>query len=96
MIFRAIFWIGLVWLLVSHEPDLGLGRPGAGASLTSPVMSSSSANGILRLEGPCRSPACAGALAVASYIGLAPLSGRTLEDVKADIEADIKARKTAS
>jgi hypothetical protein len=95
MIFRAIFWIGLVWLLLPHAPDLGPGRPGAGASLTSPVMSSS-ANGISRLQGPCRDPACAGALAVATHIGLAPLSGRTLEDVKADIEADIKARKTAS
>ena len=29
MIFRAIFWIGLVALLMPHEPDLGFGRPGA-------------------------------------------------------------------
>lgn len=28
MIFRAIFWIGLVALLMPHEPDLGYGRPG--------------------------------------------------------------------
>jgi len=27
MIFRAIFWIGLVALLAPHEPALGLGRP---------------------------------------------------------------------
>ena len=27
MIFRAIFWIGLVALLMPHEPDLGYGRP---------------------------------------------------------------------
>jgi hypothetical protein len=27
MIFRAIFWIGLVALLMPHEPDLGFGRP---------------------------------------------------------------------
>jgi hypothetical protein len=26
MIFRAIFWIGLVALLMPHEPDLGFGR----------------------------------------------------------------------
>jgi hypothetical protein len=32
MIFRAIFWIAVVALLMPHEPDLGLGRPG-GASL---------------------------------------------------------------
>jgi hypothetical protein len=28
MIFRAIFWIGLVAVLMPHEPDLGFGRPG--------------------------------------------------------------------
>src|SRR5579871_1853681 len=27
MIFRAAVGIGLVWLLVPHEPDIGLGRP---------------------------------------------------------------------
>jgi hypothetical protein len=32
MIFRAIFWIGLVALLMPHEPDLGFGRPGAAGS----------------------------------------------------------------
>jgi len=31
MLFRAIFWIGLVAFLMPHEPDLGLGRPGAPA-----------------------------------------------------------------
>src|SRR6202008_3974289 len=34
MIFRAIFWIGLVAVLMPHEPDLGFGRP---ASLDSNV-----------------------------------------------------------
>lgn len=33
MILRAIFWIGLVALLMPHEPDLGLGRPGGAPSL---------------------------------------------------------------
>jgi hypothetical protein len=33
MIFRAIFWIGLVALLMPHEPDLGFGRPGASESV---------------------------------------------------------------
>lgn len=32
MIFRAIFWIGLVLFLVPREPDLGFGRPGAQAT----------------------------------------------------------------
>jgi len=29
MILRAVFWIGLVALLMPHEPDLGFGRPDA-------------------------------------------------------------------
>ena len=29
MLFRAIFWIGLVAFLMPHEPDLGFGRPGS-------------------------------------------------------------------
>jgi hypothetical protein len=29
MVFRAIFWVGLVALLMPHEPDLGFGRPAA-------------------------------------------------------------------
>ena len=33
MIFRAIFWIGLVSLLAPREPDLGLGRPDTGRGL---------------------------------------------------------------
>jgi len=37
MIFRAIFWIGLVALLMPHEPDLGYGRPGAHLSTLVPV-----------------------------------------------------------
>ncbi len=28
MILRAAFCIFLVWLLIPHEPDLGLGQPG--------------------------------------------------------------------
>ena len=28
MILRAIFWLGLVAVLMPHEPDLGFGRPG--------------------------------------------------------------------
>src|SRR5579872_1864455 len=35
MLFRAIFWIGLVSLLMPHEPDLGFGRPHLGAAFPS-------------------------------------------------------------
>jgi hypothetical protein len=94
MLFRALIAIGIVSLLTPHEPDLGLGRPGAGATLPSPA-SLSSASGLSRMAGVCGNPACAGALAFASLIGLAPKPGRTLDDVKAEIDKDVGARKTA-
>lgn len=31
MILRALFWIAVVGVLMPHEPDLGLGRPGPSA-----------------------------------------------------------------
>jgi hypothetical protein len=88
MIFRALIAIGIVSLLTPHEPDLGLGRPGAGAPSPASLLS---ADGLSRKQD-CSIPACAGALAVASVLGLAPPAGRTLNDVKAEIEADMKAR----
>ena len=33
MILRAIFWITVVSVLIPHEPDLGLGRPGSQSSI---------------------------------------------------------------
>jgi hypothetical protein len=33
MIFRAIFLLAIVMVLLPHEPDLGFGRPGVGASV---------------------------------------------------------------
>ncbi len=91
MIFRAIFWIGLVSLLAPHEPDLGLGRPGAGISLPA-IMKSWAVTGLSRPGSNCdgETDACAGGLG-----GLAAMrspTGRSLADVKADINASIKAR----
>ena len=37
MLFRAVFWIGLVALLMPHEPDLGYGRPHASVSLPTEI-----------------------------------------------------------
>lgn len=91
MIIRALLAIGIVSLLTPHEPDLGLGRPGAGASLPSPTDSLDSAGGLSR-SADCGIPACAGALALASTFGLTPPAGRTLGHVKAEIVADLRAR----
>jgi hypothetical protein len=61
MIFRAVFWIGLVSLLAPHEPDLGLGRPGAGTAFSSPASIQPAATGLSRHGSDCGF-ACAGAL----------------------------------
>jgi hypothetical protein len=83
-----------VTLLTPHEPDLGLGRPGAGAPLPSPAISQS-ASGLSRTKEACGLPACAGALAIASVFGLAPKPGRTFKDVQAELDAAVTARKGA-
>jgi hypothetical protein len=87
MIFRALFWIGLVSLLAPHEPDLGLGHPGAG------TLQSASA-GLSRTGRSCGSP-CAGGLGFMEHIrfdtGASVSAG--LADVKAQIEADQQARR---
>jgi hypothetical protein len=93
MIFRAVFWIGLVSLLTPHEPDLGLGRPGAGTAQPSPAMIQSAAAGLLRSGQDCGS-ACAGGLGLLKIFHLSTDSSVTagLADVKAQIETDQRAR----
>ena len=87
MIFRALFWIGLVSLLAPHEPDLGLGHPGAG------TLQPSSA-GLSRTRQECGSQ-CAGGLGLLERIHLDTGASVTagLADVKAQIEADQQARR---
>jgi hypothetical protein len=93
MIFRAVFWIGLVSLLMPHEPDLGLGRPGAGTLHPSPAMIQSTASGLSRNGQDCGF-ACAGGLGLLSVFHLNTNSSLTagLADVKAQIEQDQRAR----
>ena len=86
MIFRAIFWIGLVAYLMPHEPDLGYGRPGANLTSLAP-----GAIGALTapssLQGRCSQSAivCAGALSLLDSFQSTTM--RSLEQVRADIEA---------
>lgn len=93
MIFRAVFWIGLVSLLAPHEPDLGLGRPGAGTSPVSSTTFQSAVQGLSRLDDDCGS-ACAGGLGLSDLLHLR--DNRTvmagLVEVKAEISADQHAR----
>lgn len=97
MIFRAVFWIGLVSLLTPHEPDPGLGRPGAGTQQTStPAMIQSAAAGLSRSGQDCGS-ACAGGLGLLGlfHLNTDPGIAAGLADVKAQIEADQRARAKA-
>ena len=92
MIFRALFSIGLVSLLMPHEPDLGLGRPGAGTSTLTPSTIRSAANGLSRMDHDCSS-GCAGGLGLLSvfHLNSAKLTAG-LADVKAQIEQDQRDR----
>lgn len=94
MIFRAVFWIGLVSLLAPREPDLGLGRPGAGTMPVSPATVLSPASGLSRADMSCGS-ACAGGLGLLELVHVdrdSIVAG--LADVKAQIAADKRARAT--
>jgi hypothetical protein len=93
MIFRTVFWIGLVSLLTPHEPDLGLGRPGAGTLPPSPATLLSAASGLSRLGTECGSQ-CAGGLGLFNVFHLNADSSITagLADVRAQIRADQEAR----
>jgi hypothetical protein len=94
MILRAVFWIGVVSLLAPHEPDLGLGHPGAGTMQPSPAMIPPVAAGLSRTGQDCGS-ACAGGLDFFSALHLNPAASVSagLADVKAQIEADQRARR---
>jgi hypothetical protein len=92
MIIRAALFLGLVALLAPHEPDLGLGRPGAGTWLPS-------ATSILSAAGLPHFGQFSGASAGSGPLGETRLmtiriGGRGLADVKAEIDAAVKARRS--
>jgi hypothetical protein len=92
MIFRAVFWIGLVSLLAPHEPDLGLGRPGAGTSNVSTATFQSTIASLSRMDLGCGSR-CAGGLGFSDFhlrVNRGVIQG--LAKVKAEIAADQRAR----
>ncbi len=97
MIFRAIFWVGLVALLMPHEPDLGLGRPiSLDSSVTAGVADWTRQNVQPNLAHPdklCRynPEACAKGLDLLDNFKSAAV--RSLADVRADIEQNGRAHK---
>jgi hypothetical protein len=80
MLFRAIFWIGVVAVLMPHEPDLGLGRPGDARAFLPDMQHEADLS--------CRGygETCASALSTVDTFQLIAL--RSLAQVKADIEQD--------
>jgi hypothetical protein len=90
MIFRAIFWIGLVALLMPHEPDLGFGRPAqAGSNVAGDVASWAKDKLQPNLKDPeslCRynTDACAAGASMIDNFRSATL--RSLAEVRADIK----------
>jgi hypothetical protein len=90
MIFRAIFWVGFVALLMPHEPDLGLGRPASlDSNVTGEVASWTKATLQPSLAHPsnlCRYniDACVKGVSLLDNVKSAAVRG--LDDVRADIE----------
>ncbi|HEX3756877.1 MAG TPA: hypothetical protein VHV26_17545 [Rhizomicrobium sp.] len=93
MILRAAFFIGLVYLLAPHEPDLGLGRPHIGNWLPSAAAMLPAA-GLPQAGQICSS--CRngiGGLLHMPRSGFSLSQGRGLSDVKAEIENAIRVRR---
>ncbi|HWA91874.1 MAG TPA: hypothetical protein VG889_17680 [Rhizomicrobium sp.] len=95
MIFRAIFWVGLVALLMPHEPDLGFGRPASlDTGMTGAVADWAKENVSPSLKDPhnlCRfnTSACAAGATVLDRVRDGALT--SLAKVKADIRANGRA-----
>jgi hypothetical protein len=94
MIGRAIFWIGLVWLFIPHEPNVGFDSPGIERpDLKQNIVASAHATAV-RLDRKCVKDGVACTRAAQFFAAIAHKSHtRTLAQVKAEIEVSIRARK---
>lgn len=91
MILRALFWITVVGVLMPHEPDLGLGRPGTASSLPVPL-SHWLGDTMAAPERACTAheQGCKAALDAIDALQSAALRG--LAEVKAEIEESQRQR----
>jgi hypothetical protein len=98
MIFRAIFWIGLVAILMPHEPDLGFGRPGGlDTAVPSEVASWTKQKIGTELQDPetlCRYNTHACATTATLLDNVKTMTVHSLAQVKADIEQSRRARSS--
>lgn len=85
-LWRAIFWIGLVWVFVPHEPDIGLGRPHVPAIAWADKM-------LTNWNDACgkRATFCISATAIMDKF-VRQTQTRSLAQVKAEIDASIRSR----
>jgi hypothetical protein len=90
MIFRALFWVAVVAVLMPHEPDLGLGRPSAdGAQLPSAI------GGLIQSADP--QAACSdhvqGCVAALGFLDMLQNTAiASLSEVKSEIEQSQRER----
>jgi hypothetical protein len=95
MIFRAIFWIAVVAILMPREPDLGMGRPGVTASMPGAIIAKLTSfvePGTANCKD--REMECVAASGAASQ--LQHTAFRSLAEVKAEIEEARRERRLAS
>ena len=90
MLLRALFWIGLVALLMPREPDLGFGRPGT-QGLSSDALAMAK-NAVSQSAGVCsgRESLCTAGLGLLD--SLQQNAVQDLAQVKQQIEAQQRAR----
>ncbi|MGD0864317.1 MAG: hypothetical protein ABSA49_02050 [Rhizomicrobium sp.] len=91
MILRAIFWITVVSVLIPHEPDLGLGRPGAQSSIAQSAASWAT-SALSAPNSMCKDHAAACVTALGALDSVQSVAVRSLAQVKADIEEQERAR----
>lgn len=80
MLFRAIFWIAVVAVLMPREPDLGLGRPGNARSFVRSAEDDASLN--------CKDYGNTCEKALGFVDTFQSVAVKSLAQVKADIEED--------
>lgn len=96
MIGRAIFWIGLVWLFIPHEPDVGFGSPGAEQAGPRESIAAHADAAAARLDHRCDKDALACTHAAQFFAAIAHQAHtRSLAQVRTEIEAAIRTRELA-
>jgi len=80
MLFRALFWIGVVAVLMPREPDLGLGRPGSSHTFVPDLGRDADLN--------CRDYGKTCATALSFVDQFQTVAVKSLAQVKADLEED--------